>query len=143
MLIDQVERQQRVAQMVEHAHEDDEVKAFVEHPNVINRQIPEFDVKAIHFCGEASLSEIFVASVQPEHPLGAATLHFNSIEAGVAPDVEDRFSFQACRDHIRKVAPFYPRVVAQEMRRRRSHAGTVKVMKARPLRSYPTADLVL
>jgi hypothetical protein len=44
VLVDQVERQQRVAQVVEHAHEEHEVEALAERADVVDRELAELDV---------------------------------------------------------------------------------------------------
>ena len=128
--------------MVQNAHEDHEVKGLPERSHVVNRKITEFDVKVVHFCGEPSLREILLAAVKAKHPVGAAPLHFHGVETRVATDVEDGLSFQAGRHHIRKATPFDPRIISQEMRRRRRHTVKVEVVKPWPQRIDLTANLV-
>ena len=41
-----------------------------------------------HLGGEARLREVVVVEVDAEHALGAAPLHLDGVEAGVAADVE-------------------------------------------------------
>ena len=55
MLVDQVERQQRMAQMIEHAHEQHEVEALAQRGDVVDRQLAELDVEPDHLGGEPRL----------------------------------------------------------------------------------------
>ena len=43
MFVDQVERQQRMPEVVEHAHEQYDVEAFAERPDVVDREPTELD----------------------------------------------------------------------------------------------------
>ena len=63
MLVDEVERQQRVAQVVEHAHEEHDVEPLAERADVVDRQLPEFDVEPAHLGGEAGLRQIILVEV--------------------------------------------------------------------------------
>ena len=63
MLADQVERQQRMAQMVEHAEKQHEVEALAERADVINRELGEFDVEPGHLGGETRLPQIILVVV--------------------------------------------------------------------------------
>ena len=92
MLVDQVERQQRMAQVVEHAHEQHEVELLAERADVVDREVAEFDVEAVDLGGEARLRQIVLVEVDAEHALGAAPLHLHRVEAGVAADIEHRLA---------------------------------------------------
>ena len=94
VFMDQIKRQQRVPQMIENAHEDHEIKGLVQRCHVVNRHVSEFDVKVVYFGGEPRLREIFVAAVQPEHPVGAAALHLLGIEPALQPMSSTVFPFR-------------------------------------------------
>jgi hypothetical protein len=89
VFVDEVEREERVAEVVEHAHEDDEVEALPEAGDVVDVEAAELDVEAGGLGGEAGLGEVALVAVHPEDAGGAAALHLEGVEAAVAADVED------------------------------------------------------
>ena len=77
--MDEVEREQRVPQMVEHAHEDDDVEAAAERSDVVDGEAPELDiVLAERLGGEPRLGEVAPVAVDAEHEIGPR--RFISIE---------------------------------------------------------------
>src|SRR5437764_13160011 len=116
MLADEVEREQRVPQMVEDAHEDHEVEALAQRGDVVDIELGEFDVVEIeHFAREPRLGEIALVAVDTEHPAGAAALHLDRVEAGVATDVEHAFPAEVLRQLRSEAAEFRARIIAEEM----------------------------
>jgi hypothetical protein len=77
VVVDQVQRQQRMAQVVEHAHEHHEVEALAQLADVVDRQLAKLDVLALHLGGEAGLLQVAVVEVDAEHAIGAAPLHLD------------------------------------------------------------------
>ena len=100
MLVDQVERQQRMAQVIEHAHEEHEVEPLAERADVVDRQLAELDVEPVDLGGEAGLREIVLVEIDAEHALGAAPLHLDRVEAAVAADIEHGLAGQVRRDRV-------------------------------------------
>ena len=96
MLVDEVQREQRVPQVVEHAHEQHDVEALVEPTDLEHRQLAQLDVDAADLGGEAGLREVALVAVDAEHALGATALHLDGIEAAVAADVEDGAAGRSC-----------------------------------------------
>jgi hypothetical protein len=86
--MDQVQGQQRMAQVVEHAHEQHEVEALAELGDVVDRQLAELDVGALHLGGEAGLLQVAVVEIDTQHAVGAATFHLDGVEAAVAADIQ-------------------------------------------------------
>ena len=81
-----------MAQVIEHAHEDDDVECFAELPDVVDGQVAELDVgKSGDLGGEASLVEIDLVAVDADDAAGAAL------------DSSKKF---APRSVLRPVAPF-------------------------------------
>src|SRR4051812_47139962 len=91
MLADEVEGEERVAQMIEHAHEDHEVEGLADRTDVIDVELGELDyiVVAEHLGGEPGLIEIALVAVDAEHAARSAAFHFDRIEAGIAANVEN------------------------------------------------------
>jgi hypothetical protein len=133
--VEEVEREERVAQVVEHAHEQHEVEALAEGGDVVHRELPELDVEAGDLAGEARLREVALVRVDPHDPGGAAALHLEREEPGVAPDVEDGLPIEALRQGARDGAPHDVGVIAEEVLRGGLHPVEVEVVK-------PLAELV-
>ena len=88
MFVDEIERQQRMPQMVKYAHEDHEVETLFKLGHVINRQLPELYVESSHDIAEAGLVVRLPSELDgdpfPGEPLGCAMNIFerSGIEAG-------------------------------------------------------------
>ena len=142
MLVDQVERQQRVAQVVEHAHEEHEVEALAQRADVVDGQLAELDVEPGDLGGEAGLGQVVVVEVDAEHALGAAPLHLDRVEAAVAADVEHGLAGEVRRDRVGERSPLHRRVVAEEMVGRGRDAVEVDVVEPGPERLRAAPDLL-
>ena len=134
MLADQVEREQRVAQVVEHAHEEHEVEPLAQRADVVDRELAELDLEPSHLGGEARLGEVALVAVDAEHARGAAPLHLDGVEAGVAADVEHGLAGQVGRDRVGEAPPLHRRVVAEEMVGRGPTPSQVDVVEPGPER---------
>jgi hypothetical protein len=88
VLGEQVQREERVPEVVEHAHEEHEVEALAEEGHVIDRELQELDLHPRDLGGEARLREVARVGVDPDDAGGAAPLHLDRIEARVAAHVE-------------------------------------------------------
>src|SRR6185503_17898126 len=115
MLVDQVEGEQRVTQVVEDAHEDHEIKFFVEGSDLPHGHAAELDVQVGYLRGEASLREVVFIGIDAEYALGATALHFERIEPAIAADVEDGLSGKVLRQRIGEALVFDLRVVTEEV----------------------------
>jgi hypothetical protein len=142
VLVDEVEGQQRMAQMIEHAHEEHDVEALAQGTDVVDRELAELDVLARHFGREARLREVALVEIDAEHARGAALLHLDRVEAAVAADVEHGLAREVLRDRVREAAPFDGGVVAEEMVRGGPGAVEVDVVEPGPERLRPALDLV-
>src|ERR1700726_1403342 len=126
--------------MIQDPHKGHEVERFSESWEVVDRDISEFDVELAHLRRETGLRQIFVATIQTEHPLGTTPLHLHRVQAGIARDVENGFSFQRDWYGVGEPAPLYLRVIAQEMRWCGGNPVQVEIMKPRTERIHPALD---
>src|ERR1051326_2977035 len=142
MLADEIERQERVSQMVKDPEEQHEVEALAECADVIDRELREFDIEAAHLSREARLPEIALVVIDREHARRAAPLHFQRIEPGIAADIEDGLAGEVGRDRIREMPPLYRRIVTEKIVRGGFHPVQVEIVEPRAERRHPLADLV-
>jgi hypothetical protein len=142
VLVDPVEREERVAEVVEDAHEEDDVEALPERRDVVDAHPDELDLGAGDLGREARLRQVAVVGVDADDARRAAPLHLDRVEAGVAPDVEHGLAPEIGRDRALEAAPFQRGVVPQEMVRRRLHAVQIEVMEPLPERRHARRDLV-
>jgi hypothetical protein len=119
MFADQVEREQRMAQVVEHAHEDHEIELLTQRADIVDRQVAELDIIDTE-CrgGKTRLRQIAVVAIDAEHAVRATPLHLDRIEAGVAADVEHALAGEIGRQCRRETTIFEAGIIAQEMVRR-------------------------
>ena len=120
VLADQVEREQRVAQVVEHAHEDHEVEALAQRRDVVDRQVAELDAPSLagpaqRLGRQPRLRQIALVAVDAEHPRRAAPLHLDRVEAGVAADVEHALAGHVGGQRVGEAGELEVGIVAQEM----------------------------
>ena len=143
MLVDQVERQERVAQVVEHPQEQDEVEALAELAHVVDRKLAELDLGPLDLGRKPRLGEVVRVGVDRDHPVGAAPLHLQRVEPGVAADVEHAPPTQVGRDRVREALPLDVGVVAQEVLGRGPHPAEVHVVEPGPELVDPAPDQLL
>src|SRR3546814_9327003 len=84
---------------------------------------------AQRFGGETCLGKIAVVGIDAEDFRRAAAFHLDRIEAGVAADVEHRFSRQVFGNGVRKARELEGGIIAQEMVRRGFHAADAKIVE--------------
>jgi hypothetical protein len=128
-LADEVEGQQRVPQVIEHAHEQDDVEALAQGPDVVDGALSELDVLPCHPGGKARLFEVPGVGIEPEHARGPAPLHLDGVEASVATDVQHALAGQVGRQRVAEAAPLHGRIVTEEMVRRGPDALEVDVVE--------------
>jgi hypothetical protein len=75
MLVDEVESKQGMAQVVEDAHEHDEVEFLADCTDIVDGHLGEIDLQPDHAGGEAGLGEVVLVEVDAEHAGGTASLH--------------------------------------------------------------------
>src|SRR5205814_1234338 len=87
---------ERVAEVVEHAHEQYVVELFSMYglDDLIDVGLFEFDVEAELVSGEGGLAQVDRIVVDAEDSVGAAPFHLEGIEAAVAADIEDGLAAQ-------------------------------------------------
>ena len=139
---DQVQRQQRVAQVVKHPHEDHEVEAFAQRGHVIDAHLAELDpVHVQHLGRQPRLRQIAGVAVDPENARGAPAAHLEAVEARVAADVEHGLARQVAGDEMGEAGELVGRVVAQEMPGRGADTVEVEVLEPGAKRLDSFCDL--
>src|SRR5438477_7190921 len=121
----QVERQERVPEVIEHAHKQHHVEALSQLRDAIDGESAKFDIRAANFGGEAGLCEIALVGIDANHAAGAAALHLEAIKSGVTADIEHGLATKILWNRVREAPPFDRRIVAQEMMRRGMDAAQV------------------
>ncbi len=129
---DQIQRQQRVAQVVEHAHEDHQVEAFAQGGHVINAGLAELDpVHVQHLRRKAGLRQIAGVGVDPQDAGGPPPAHLEAVEARVAADVQNGLAGQIRGHQMREAGELVGGIIAQEMPGRSADAAKVEVLEPR------------
>src|SRR5579885_3231366 len=118
-----------MAQVIQHPHEDHDVECFTELADVINRKLSKLDDEPADLSGKSCLSEVVIAAVDSDDPVGAAAFHFHRIESSVAADIEHRLAAQVGIDDLAEALPLYRRIIAQEMQGRSPDSAEIKVVK--------------
>ncbi len=67
VLVDQVEREQGMAQVVEHAEEEDDIELLAESSNVVDGELAILDVEIQHLGREPCLGEVIGVGVDADH----------------------------------------------------------------------------
>ena len=78
---------------------------------LINIQTAKLDVKTEHLPHKQSLTHVLALAVNSEHALGAAALGLESVEAGIAADVEKRLTAQVVREKFLNCLPGTKRMI--------------------------------
>ena len=136
VLVENVQREERVAEVIEDAHEEHEIEPLAEGGQLVHRHLAEFDARPGDFGRKAGLREIPVVGVDAEDPGGAAPLHLDGIEAGIAADVEHA----PAGEGVGERAPLDGRIITEKMLRRRLHAAKVDVVKPVAKRAHAIAN---
>jgi hypothetical protein len=129
VLVDEIQREKRMAQVIENAHEQHDVERFTEGGHVIYRQLLKFDIDFTNLCSKTRLGEISLIEINRHDAIGPAFLHLNRVKARVATNVQHGPPVKIERDGVRELPPFVLRVVSKKMVRRSGHASEVKVVK--------------
>jgi hypothetical protein len=139
VLVNQVEREERVPQMIEDTHKDDEIEPFSKARHVPHCHPTKFDINLFYLRRKSCLSEIVLIGVNTQHLGCTATLHFKRIEARIASDVQHALAGEISRYRMPESRELCFRIVAEEMIRRRLYAAEAHIMKPWTKRS----DIVL
>src|SRR5690606_17925260 len=140
VLADEVQRQQRVAQVIEDAHEQHDVEPLAQARNVVDRKAAQLDVHATHLRSETRLREAILVEIDGDHASRAATLHFDGVEAAAAPDVEYATAGDAIADGGSEARPFDRGIIAERMVRRGLYAIEIDIVEPGAERLDSPAD---
>src|SRR5437764_8536631 len=58
VLMQQIEREQRMSQVIQHPHEENDVKLLLELRYIIDGHLPEFDIAVLDLGGKARLGQV-------------------------------------------------------------------------------------
>lgn len=125
----QIESKQRMAQVVEDAQEQHEIKMLAKLSHLVYGHQVKGDVEIEHFGGETCLLEIVVIVIDAEHAAGSAQFHLDGVKPAIAPDVENRHAGQVLRKGVFEPLPFSSRIVPQEVIWRGLYAAERKVVE--------------
>jgi hypothetical protein len=142
VLVDEIERQERMPQVVENAHEKHHVEALAERSQVVDGELAELDVMARGLSREAGLGEIRIVEIDAQNPARPALLHLDRVEAAVAADVEHGFARQVLRDRARELLPFDRRIITEKMVGSGPNAVQLHVVEPGTQGFGPLADLI-
>ena len=92
VLMNKIKREQRMTQVVQHAHEDHNVKALSQRAHIPYRHAPKLDVGARELRRKSRLPQVTFVRVNSKHALGPAPLHLQRIKATVATNIQHRLA---------------------------------------------------
>ena len=145
VLVDQVERQQRMAQVVEHAEEQARRRSARRarrrrRPRACGTRCPARSPRR----RSAPAPDSGRRSRPRRTRVGAAPLHLDRVEAGVAADVEHGPAAEVGRHRMGEAPPLHRRIVVQEVVRARSRTPfRSRLWNHWPKRADARADLRL
>src|SRR4051812_21941351 len=90
VLPQQVEGEQRIAQVIEDAHEQHQIEFLAETADVVDRSLVELDVEAEAIGEQPRLTQVERLAVDADDVRRAAPLHLERVEPRVAADLEHR-----------------------------------------------------
>src|SRR5438874_4496957 len=129
MLMNQVEREQRMAQVVQHAKKKNDIKLLTKLLHVVNGEFAKFDFAAERLRGKFCLGQISVVEIDRDDPVRAASFHLDAVEAAIAADIQHRLTAQVRRNRMLKSLPLYAWIIAQKMIWRGLHTIEVEIVK--------------
>src|SRR5579864_4491137 len=126
---DLVESEKGVTQVVKHPHKQHVIKLSGKLIHVINRALSELDVQVQDFGSKAPLAEVTIINVQSYNPAGATSFKLQTVETGVAPDVEHGGSGEIPGYFGGNLLPFHAGEIAQKVMRGGGDTEKVEVME--------------
>ena len=72
VLVDEIKCEEWMTEVVEDAHEEDDVERLIQRPDVPDGELAKFDIQAFNLGGEAGLGEVMVVGINAENT-GCAT----------------------------------------------------------------------
>src|ERR1019366_7412634 len=124
-----VQRIERIAKVIEHPHEDDEIKLSRNLVHLVDAALFQLDLQPQGARSQAGLLQIAVADIDAEHPAGSSLLHLQGVEAAVAADVQHRGAAQIQRNRRRDMPPLHDGKIAEEVMGRRLDAVQIDVVE--------------
>ena len=100
-----------------------------ERADVVDRKLAELEFDPAHLGGKAGLVQVVLIRIDRDHALGAAPLHLDRVESGIAADVEDGPAAQICGQRIGETAPLHRWVITEEVLRGGLDAAQIEIVK--------------
>src|SRR5258706_5684289 len=97
----------------------------------------KFDFRFAYFGRKTCLGEVIAVDIDGHDPGGAASLHFNRVEAPVAADVQDTAAPDLVRNGSGETCPFGRRIIAERMIGSRFYPVEIDIVKPCPERLDP------
>src|SRR5438045_7593046 len=119
MLVDQIQREQRMPQMIKDPEKQNDIELLAKLVHVIDREFSKFDVQRERVGCEMCLRQIPLAEINAKHAISSAPFHLNAIEASVATDIEYAFTSQICRNRLLESFPYHACNIADQKTRPR------------------------
>src|SRR3989440_10071336 len=129
MLVDQIQREQRMPQMIKDPEKQNDIELLAKLVHVIDREFSKFDVQPERVGCEMCLRQISLVEINAKHAIGSAPFHLNAVEAAVATDIEYAVTSQIGGNRVLESFPLHAWEIAEEMFRRRLHAAKGGVME--------------
>jgi hypothetical protein len=120
---------QRIAEVIEDAHEEHVIEFAGNDVGLIDRHLEKLDVQLQRGGGKAGLAQVAVVEIDSDHTGGVALFHLDGIKTGVTSQVEHRRAGKILGQGGAQVLPLYVGIIAQEMLWRRPHAAQVDVVE--------------
>src|SRR4051812_47212089 len=92
-------------QVVEHAHEQDQIELFTEFSHPIHVKFTEFNICLCDLSRESGLRQISGIGVDTHYARSAAPFHFERVEPPVAANVEHGLATQIGRNRVSEGTP--------------------------------------
>lgn len=127
-----VEAEERITEVIKHAHEDHVVKLPVDGIKFVDGTPAEFDIEVQGVGREARLIEIPIINIDPKYVFGPAAFHLDGIEASIAANIENRLACERSRDLAANLLPFDVWKISQKVIRSCVHPVKVQVVKPLP-----------
>ncbi len=142
VIAEKIQGQQRMPEVVQNSHEEDDIKGSSQLRDVINGHALPGDVYFFDFRRKPGLRQITGILINPEHRCGAELAALYGVEAGIAADIEHRPAADIRKVGL-QVAPLHPGIVAEKMVRGGADATELHVVKPGAEHLDAAANLLL
>src|SRR2546430_17327302 len=121
MLVDQIQREQRMPQMIKDPKKQNDIELLAKLVHVIDREFSKFDVQPERVGCEMCLRQISLVEINAKHAISSAPFHLNAVEAAVATDIEYAVTSQIGGERLPESVPLHHRASRRRRLRARLH----------------------